>query len=203
MSEQPPGFPPPDDSKEWQQKKGLSHWRLPILVFIVISIAVLGLIAFLGRTIGHYNKAGAPPPAPSFSASKVGIAPVGPVASPTPSLQTPTTVKFVISGYAPPLGDLVPYVDYGSDRKQYGIHPDGIRGTLNYAVPFDPKARNYWVNVHIEHHGYLTCKIVVTGPYPDSPTTVSSGNSSNGEGNCQAYAIRLDPNGLVWQQTEP
>ena len=134
-------------------------------------------------------------------------APASPAAaaapSPAVSLQAPATVKFIISGYAP--GDGYgngPDISYGSDSDTHEAKPADIDGMVTYSVPFSPNARYYSVTAQLAGSGHLSCKIVVIGPYPDQPLTVSSGKAPGGYPICSAQAAPTDSSGLSWQNEQ-
>ena len=134
-------------------------------------------------------------------------APASPAAaaapSPAVSVQAPVTVKFIISGYAP--GDGYgdgPDISYGSDSDTREARPAGVDGMVTYSVPFSPDARYYSVTAQLAGSGHLSCKIVVIGPYPGQPRTVSSGKASGGYPICSAQAAPADPSGLSWQNEQ-
>ena len=123
--------------------------------------------------------------------------------SPTVSLQAAPTVTFIISGYAPGGGyGNGPDITYGSDSDTRTAKPADIDGMVTYSVPFNPNARYYSVNVQLAGSGHVSCKIVVIGPYPDQPLTVSSGQASGGYPICSAQAAPADSSGLSWQNEQ-
>jgi hypothetical protein len=193
---EPPGGTPPPPRKR--------H----LLRNILLSIGAFFLAGGIASAVvnGHTNTAASSSAGVSPSANSPSQAPASQAAAApatAPSLQTPTKVEFIVSGYAP--GDGYgngPTVDYGSDGSTHEAQPASISGTLTYSIPFDPSAQYYSLNAQLTGSGQLSCKIVVTGPYPDKPLTVSSGNASGGYSICSAQAAPTDSTGLNWQNEQ-
>ena len=168
---------------------------------------LLALAAFitLALTIAACGKTAAPQPAPATTsaAAAAAQAPASPAPDPSPTLVPPTKVTFTITGYAP--GDGYgngPTINYGSSSDEHQASPASIDGTLTYTMPYDGTASYYSLNAQLAGSGHLSCKIVVTGPYPDAPLTVSHGSASGGYSICSAQAAPSDPSGLNWQDEQ-
>ena len=165
-----------------------------LVVLVAVSVAAGG---------GKTPKPAAAAATSTPTASTAAQAPASSAPDPSPTAVAPTTVKFIISGYAPGDGyGSGPTISYGSDSSTHEADPADIDGTLTYSVPFDPSATYYTLNAQLIGSGHLSCKIVVTGPYPDVPTTVSKGTAAGGYSTCSAQAAPSDPNGLSWQDEQ-
>jgi hypothetical protein len=193
--QEPYGTPPPA-----QQPRKTHKIRNTLLGSVVALVVLVAITAALGG-----SKTPRPATAAAASttpASTTAQAPAS-TAAPSPTPVPPTTVKFIVSGYAP--GDGYgngPTINYGSNGSTHEADPADISGTLTYSVPFDPSASYYSLNAQLEGSGHLSCKIVVTGPYPDVPLTVSHGTAEGGYSICSAQAAPSDPSGLSWQDEQ-
>lgn len=196
----PPGGPltPPQGPPPKKKRTGLKIFFASAATFVLVLIVA-------SAALSHHSN-GTPAASSSSSPAASGAAaPAGAAAapSPAPSLQVPTQVEFIVSGYAPGDGfGSGPTVNYGSDGNTHEARPASIDGTLTYSIPFDPSAQYYSVNAQLIGSGQLSCKIVVTGPYPDNPLTVSSGNASGGYSICSAQAAPTDSTGFNWRNEQ-
>ena len=177
----------------------------------LLSIAaVFAVLAAIGAVAGGGSKtAASQPAAPTAAASTppasaaAAQAPASTAPAPSPTPVPPTKVTFTITGYAP--GDGYgngPTINYGSDGNTHEVDPASIDGTLTYTMPYDGTASYYSLNAQLAGSGHLSCKIVVTGPYPDAPLTVSHGSADGGYSICSAQAAPSDPSGLNWQDEQ-
>ena len=171
-------------------------------------VAALVVLVAISAALGGSHKTAAPPPAPATTpatsaAAAAAQAPASSAPDPSPTLVPPTKVTFIISGYAP--GDGYgngPTINYGSNSDTREADPASIDGTLTYTMPYDGSASYYSLNAQLAGSGHLSCKIVVTGPYPDAPLTVSHGSAEGGYSVCSAQAAPSDPSGLNWQDEQ-
>lgn len=203
----PPESGPDDPGSGFPPQKPKKRHRLRNILLTIGGLAVVLIVVLVAVAIAvGSNPAG---PATSSVATTTAATPSSAApasqsaAAPSPSLKTPTKVEFIISGDAP--GDGYgngPTIDYGSSSSTHEADPGRISGTLTYSVPFDPSAEYYSVNASLAGSGHITCKIVVTGPYPDKPLTVSSGDASGGYSECMAQAAPSDSSGLSWQDEQ-
>lgn len=194
----PSGGTPPPPKKRHRARNVLAIIGSLVLLLIIVAVATGGHSNTNTSSSANASSSGSGgSPAPASQAA------AAPTPSPTPTLQPPTQVEFIVSGYAPGDGyGSGPTVDYGSDSDTHEAQPASIDGTLTYSVPYDPSAQYYSVNAQLTGSGNLSCKIVVTGPYPDKPLTVSSGSASGGYSICSAQAAPTDPSGLTWNNEE-
>ena len=188
-----PGGNPYQPPQQPLRKK--RHPVRKIFIGILSAIGVLFVIGIIGAAVGGTGKQ-----APDRTAT---IAPgatqpaVAAQPSATPSLQPPTTVEFIVGGSAPAGIDIT----YGSDNdSRQG--PSALNGTLRLRVPFDGSAMYYDIDAQLQGGGDVSCKIVVLGPYPDKPLTVSHGHASGGYNICSAQAAPGDPSGLSWSNEQ-
>jgi hypothetical protein len=151
---------------------------------LVASAAAVGLALVLAFSA-------VPPLDSSVPGQPTALAPApvgGQGSSPVPA--SPTAVEFIISGYAPagPYGGK-PVIDYGFSQFTGGAQPDQINGTIIYNVPFSWAAHSYFLNVFLAGAGgHVTCTIVLLGPSPDRPATLSSAAAAGELATCSAQA---------------
>ena len=165
------------------------------------AVTVTAALAVAGCNTATAHKPAAVTAAPATSSAPADTP--TPVATPTPTPEPVTKVTFVITGYAP--GDGYgngPTISYGSDSDTREAGPGSINGKVTYTMPYDPAAQFYSVDAQLAGTGHLACKIVVTGPFPDAPTTVSHGSTAGGYGICSAQAAPNTPDGLSWDDEQ-
>ncbi len=175
------------------------HARRNTLLALAAFITLALTIAACGTKTAAPKPAAVTPPASAAAAQ----APASSAPAPSPTPVPPTKVTFTVTGYAP--GDGYgngPTVNYGSSSDTREASLASIDGTLTYTMPYDGTAEYYSLNAQLAGSGHLTCKIVVTGPYPDAPLTVSHGSASGGYSVCSAQAAPSDPSGLNWQDEQ-
>jgi hypothetical protein len=194
----PPWQPPPGGPYQQppQQKR---HWvRWTVLGAVAILILVIGLAAAFGSRSN-------PRRAPSNSPAAVAPPPPATQAAvPSPSVQPANRVVFVITGQVPASEFGEVDVTYGSDSDNHDVTLPGLNGTVRYVVQFDGSVQYYALDVTFTSAGQVSCKIVVKGPYPDVPLTVSHGSASGGNngGDCSAQAAPNNSTGTSWQNEE-
>jgi hypothetical protein len=76
----------------------------------------------------------------------------------------------------------------------------GVALSFTVSLPFDGTASYYDIDAQFQGSCDITCKIVVSGPYPDQPTTVASGHASGGKSECSAQVAPDGRQGLTWTQ---
>jgi hypothetical protein len=145
-----------------------------------------------------------PPGNQQFPGSSAPPPPATSAAAPSPSVQPANRVVFVITGQVPASEFGEVDVTYGSDSDNHDVTLPSLNGTVRYTVPFDGSAQYYALSVTFTSAGHMTCKIVVKGPYPDVPLTVSHGSASGGDngGLCSAQAAPNNSTGTSWQNEE-
>ena len=146
-----------------------------------LAASAAALVLALGAVLPLGSSVPGQPPA-------LVLAP-GPGPAPSPIAASPTAVEFIISGYAP--ADSYgggPVIGYGSGLFTGEAEPGQINGTITYEVPFSWAAHSYFVNVFLALTGHVTCTIVLLGPYPDRPVTLSSAAADGELATCSALA---------------
>jgi hypothetical protein len=169
--------------------------RIATAIGIVGIATIIGILA--GCTPPHsHSVSGLTGHSVSAPSSSPAAAP-----APSPTLVPPNRVRFVITGSvaASEFGGVD--INYGSDADTHDRTLPSLNGRVTYTVPFDPSAQYYSVDVDWSSAGSVTCKIVVLGPAPDAPLTVSRGSGDGGNNGaiCSAQAAPNDSTGMSWQ----
>jgi hypothetical protein len=133
------------------------------------------------------------------SSAEAAISSAQAAASASPTVVPATSVEFVVEGTAP--GDGYgdgPTISYGSDGSEHEAQPASIDGRLHWTVSFDPSVQYYFINAQLIAGGSITCKIIVSGPSPDVPTTIAQASASGGASICDVQIAPTDNTGDTW-----
>lgn len=189
---------PPMDSETPRRERKNRHygrWILSLIGTIILVLIVVGIT-------GSNKPKNATPATSPFTPYSQTYAPT--TAAPSPTIQPATKVEFVISGNVAgsQFGGLD--ITYGSDSNTHDVSIPALDGRLKYVMHFDGSAQYYSIDVLFSSAGNVSCKIVVLGPYPDVPLTVSKGSSSAGNngGDCSAQAAPNNSNGTSWDNEQ-
>jgi hypothetical protein len=157
---------------------------------IAATITALIIVAVIAGTSSPNQRNGSP------AVSK----PAAPAASPSPSPLAVNRVEFVIVGNVSSSEFGQVDISYGSDSNTHDVTLGSLSGRVKYAMPFDPNAQFYSLDVTFTSPGSVTCKIIALGAAPGNLLTASRGSASGGSNGalCSAQAAPDNSQGTSW-----